>query len=322
MRKKKIIIFSMLIISLLFASCAESQSDSSKSTVKSSSIVLGDSDSSSKVDTVKKQSDDSQQDRSSKNDTNLSSSETSGEKKTDDHTISEAESIANMIVENESVWHKTDRLDSMFKETDLTIFDVPATTCWFEDLDFDGKKEFVVGPTLIIPGQALKKGYDIYKISETSIERVKGEIILEDKEASFFTDDFNHKQFKENNMGLFLYKSSNGKYHYVSLSPTSLGKESSMGLTVIDFNEHSNNKSLFSYYINNDITSFQVGDDTVSLETIVGKIKSEISGAKQCTVNIKQVALTNKTGQITADCYSKKTNEETIKMLVESYNAY
>lgn len=238
---------------------------------------------------------------------------------------SEAETIAKMIVENEKTWHKTDHIKEIHLY-DGQFTDPIATTCWFEDLDFDGIKEFVVGPVRMEQGQVSFYGFDIYKINNTKLKKMTS-TSQSSAESSFIIYFQKNEPFEVNKLGMYLYKDNNQKYHYAWCANTSFSIPYAMNILEADFSGIKENQ-LFSYLFNDPQggisgdSYYSVGKTQVSLDKLIERVKSELNGAKQCTVNTKQVALTNQSGDIAADCYSKKTKEEKIKMLVESYNSY
>ena len=229
---------------------------------------------------------------------------------------SEAERIAKLIVENESTWHRTGRISDIHK-----YGDTKSTTCWFEDLDFDGVKEFVVGPVCAERGQATFYGYDIYKIENNKLRKLKsaGDPTGYCSYSSISFGKYNY--FENNNLEMYLYKDGSGKYHYAHCALTSWSFEECMVLNETDFSVIKD-KPMFDYLVASDPAYYSVGGSKVSADKMISRVKAELNGAKQCTVKTKQVNITNKNGKITSDCYSKKKKEEKIRMLAESYDAY
>ena len=262
-----------------------------------------------------------------KNDNSQSARPDNSSSLAENKSQNEAEIIAEMIVENEKTWHKTDRLDDMYKEIDLTMFDIPATNCWFEDLDFDGKKEFVVGPVHISPGQTLSCSFDIYDIIDGKLNKRINTNNPNDNNSSFEfykENQLSDMNCKTNNIGMFIYKRNDGKYHYSYLGFTMYSITENLVICDYDFRSFTSTAQ-YQYQFSMDETTpekYAIGSNEYSQSEMINKLKLEMNTSKQCTVNSKPVALTNKIGQVTADCYSKKTKEEKIKMLVESYNSY
>lgn len=239
--------------------------------------------------------------------------------------ITEAERIAQMIVENEGIWHKTDRINEVH-QYDGQFTDPISTTCWFEDLDFDGSKEFVVGPVCAEPGQTFFYGFDIYKVENNKLRKLTLESFPSSK-SSFNTFYYKSESFEKNKLGLYLYKDKAGEHHYAFCAVTSFDIPYCMNLTEVDFSIIKN-KLMFSYLFNDPQGGlsgdpyYSIGGSQVSLDKLISRVKAELSGAKQCTAKTKHVSITDKNGKITSDCYSQMTKEEKIKMIAESYNAY
>ena len=228
--------------------------------------------------------------------------------------LSDTEKLVKVVVDNESVWLGS--LDNI--TTEGNIFN-----CWFEDVNFDGKPEFVVGPTLVEQGQFQACFYDIYIISGNSLSKINSEYAH--RPCSVLVYITNTGEFSKNNMNLSIYKDNSGKYHYINVSPSSYTLETAMSIDEISMSG-GNSTSLFSFFnmvgIDDDYSNYSIGNEMVSLDRFIEDVGNELNGSKLCTVKIKTVKLLDSSGKLTDDCYSKKSAKQKLNLLVSSYDSY
>lgn len=222
--------------------------------------------------------------------------------------IKDDEKYARIVMENEDIWLDELELDNAANSIE----------CWFEDLDFDGKPEFVVGPTKIIDGYGFIYCYNIYKFtdSQTMIKMAPGHLSYdEDSSMSVMP------MYYSTNMYLNLYKDMNNEYHYVYVMDSESDLfpiyEVDFGGNVIRFSE------LYNLPLNEDWDiSYMISGEEVGYEDMLQAIRTETANDVLCRSNIETISLTNSYGEIEDDCYSNLSEADRKDLLLDSYNAY
>jgi len=123
----------------------------------------------------------------------------------DEPQIADAEKYAQIVLDNESVWH-----DPWEKKAANSYLSV-TSLAWFQDLDFDGTPEFVVG-TMNIPAQATAYGFDVFRFTDDGkMKKLTSDTPFEDYSISFTP----HFRGVFEGMNGYVYKNGAGEYIYV-----------------------------------------------------------------------------------------------------------
>lgn len=230
--------------------------------------------------------------------------------------LTKAEKYAQIVIDNESLWLEPLALEYASQAAITTNVD-----CWFEDLDFDGSLEFIVGPTHIADGMSRIYYYDIYRFSDDSMSKLSSEAFEYNKVGASAAMIPN--QLKDrNNMYLSIYKDHKGTYKYVYAVEESETEIYSVSELKVD-NNTINLSELYCIPFNSDFTvGYRINSKKTDYDIFVSAIDEEIANDTRCIVNTQAIPLTNSCGEITSDCYSKKNNKIKTDLLIEAYNGY
>lgn len=222
--------------------------------------------------------------------------------------IKDDEKYARIVMENEDIW-----LDELELDNAANLIE-----CWFEDLDFDGKPEFVVGPTKIIDGYGFIYCYNIYKFTDSqTMIKMTADNLSYDQDSSMSI----MPMYYSTNMYLNLYKDMNDEYHYVYVMEAESDLfpiyEVDFGGNVVILSER------YNLPLNEDCdVSYMISGEEVGYEDMLQAIRTETANDVLCRSNIETISLTNSYGEIEYDCYSNLSEADRKDLLLDSYNAY
>ena len=223
--------------------------------------------------------------------------------------------IAEIVIENESIW-----LDSINLENVSQAAVTTAINAWFEDVDFDGTLEFVVGPTQIVDGMSRSYYYDIYKFTDNNMVKMgASNTTYSNGKASLTVTPSVYAN--SSNTHLDLIKDKNGKYHYIyneeSEHDTFPIYEVDFGGDTVKLSELYNRPYNSSWKLENKISG-----KTVTLDEMTAAVNADIANNKACEIIVQNIPLTNTSGEIKENCYSKLSYDGKMQALIDSYIAY
>lgn len=231
--------------------------------------------------------------------------------------LTKAEKYAKAVMDNEDMW-----LSSFNKLKALGY----GNYCWFEDLDFDGEKEFVIGGStwedegFWIPST---KRYFAYKItSDGKLKRIDGYHDTDNIQFISFFANCNYVDFKGNqgfnDIGMEVIKHTDtGKYERVYLGAATGGDYYSF-CTVNFTSEKKVEKILTGFDNTSDmITENQYWD------VIIDPVANYMENTLHCDNAVITIPCTSLSKKITANgygCYDYLSKEDKMSALVNSFN--
>ncbi len=231
--------------------------------------------------------------------------------------LTKAEKYAKAVMDNEDMW-----LSSFNKLKTLGN----GNYCWFEDLDFDGEKEFVIGGSTWedegcwIPST---KRYFAYKItSDGKLKRIDGYHDTDNIQFISFFANYNYVDFKGNqgfnDIGMEVIKHTDtGKYERVYLGAATGGDYYSF-CTVNFTSEKKVEKILTGFDNTSDmITENQYWD------VIIDPVANYMENTLHCDNSVITIPCTSLSKKITANgygCYDYLSKEDKMSALVNSFN--
>lgn len=244
---------------------------------------------------------------------------------------SEAEKYAQIVINNEKLWY-----DPWLSDGD-EYAPINSTYAWFQDLNFDGKLEFIVG-TQNIMGQSMLYGFDIFEFTnEGEMHKITdGNTMIYDRSIIFSP----HFDGVRAGMPGFVYE-SDGKYTYIyddvnnSISTTGFRMSE---LTIVKGNISTN--TLFDYLYaepGETIEYYKYKDKNLSKKEIISKLEEQINNSTFYRAKIGTVPFSDKeawitdpndetlsdaAGAVISACYDGLSDKDKLQAFVDSYNAY
>lgn len=248
-----------------------------------------------------------------------------------------AEKYARIVMENEDIW--LDPLNGM------PLSESEGVTCWFEDVDFDGDSEFIVGGCNMQTQGGVN--YCIYKFSGEKMIKILGDY-MDSENAELTTNSTGNipSQFISPNSGFSKYgaeivKDSNGDHRYIFPYIISYIGEG-YGIAEMRINDNKLTWSLIGGFSDYPDLKYYDSSGTVSKNKMTASMKGWFSGSTYCISKIGIIpctyvskkldsewynnAINSDTGLINSSyvsgCYDTLTKKEKKAALVRSYESY
>ncbi len=267
----------------------------------------------------------------------------------------DAEKAAEIVLNNEALWLDpvNDSLSDMPRNPDLTNRE--HGVCWFEDLDFDGTPEFIIGGWN--PGWQFGEGYVLFRLN---LDSGTMEQIYNEKNSNFSSDEYpfiydSVSAFSDYTDDTFypgltgacgadVVSDGEGNYKYVIPMPS----ESPNGgyfLNDLSVGEHTFNESRVGGYscgIGDDV-KYYTSDGEIEKDELTTLVNDYYSGFVRCLPHIGAIPCTSlmsdkdqawfeagadsytspeRNNKFISTWYDGMTREEKLAALTDSYNAY
>lgn len=251
-----------------------------------------------------------------------------------------AAKYAQIVMDNEDLW-----LDPL---NDMYLSDLDSQTCWFEDIDFDGELEFIVGGCNMETQGGIS--YFIFKFKGDKIIKVFEDYVNRDEAYSKLSSTGNipshlrteNPGFKE--FGAEIVKDKTGNYKYIFPYIVSyIG--TGYGISELKICNNSLTWSLIGGYVTNpEFEYLGSSGDVISEKELLKALSTWFDGTTVCYsvigtipcsyINKKldsewyKVAISSDFGlndtysAFVSGCYDGLSNEEKKEALIKSYNTY
>lgn len=219
--------------------------------------------------------------------------------------ISDAEKYAQIVMDNENLW--LDPLNNMY------LYENESQTCWFEDVDFDGALEFIVGGCNMQTQAGI--GYCIFKFKDDKMIKLYESYINRDSAFEGMSSTGNiPSRLRSPNPGFGEYsgeiiKDKNGKYRYIF--PHFIGYlGTGYGIAELTLGDDTLDWSLIGGYKTDPVDYINNFGDSVSKNVLLDSLSEWFDGSSFCFANIGTIPCTYLNKKLDSEWYEAATNSD------------
>lgn len=216
--------------------------------------------------------------------------------------LTKAEKYAQIVMDNEDIWLEP------LNEMDYLS---GGAACWFEDIDFDGTPEFIIGGCNM--GSQGGYDYNIYKIADDKLIKLQ-------EEGYTGGSTINGAKTAPNpgfgQICASVIKDKSGNYNYIfTTTTTSIGD--GYGLSVLKVNKNTIEWSdiggyIYSDYGNGKIDEKYLGHDSTDItqKELIESLNNWFNGSTLCLSEIGTIPCTYMSESLDSEWYKNATNSD------------